>query len=225
MKIIIGLGNPQIKYEFTRHNAGFFMLDKIQEKFNFPAFEFNKKFNSEISLASSPFGRGCRVLATGEGAGVEDNKILLIKPQTFMNLSGVSVKAILDFYKLSPGDIIVIHDDIDIPLGKYKIAVDSSSAGHNGVQNIIDQLGTQKFRRIRIGIGKTPEEKEACQISAHPPRARLDSTIKSKRVDERSSSRVEADSYVLEKFTSAELKTIKKISEDILEEIRKFLIL
>ncbi|KKP80224.1 MAG: hypothetical protein A2271_02860 [Candidatus Moranbacteria bacterium RIFOXYA12_FULL_35_19] len=199
MKIIIGLGNPEKKYELTRHNAGFFMADKIQEKFNFPAFEFNKKFNSEVSLSSSPFGRGCRVLATGEGAGEENEKILLVKPQTYMNLSGTAVKLILDFYKLTPEDILIIHDDIDIPLGKYKIAVDSSSAGHNGVQNIIDQLGTQKFSRIRIGIGKALEEKEVCQISMH--------------------------SYVLEKFTSTELKTIKKISEDILEEIRKFLIL
>ena len=197
MKILIGLGNPEIKYDNTRHNAGFMLLDKIQKVWEFPDFEFNKKFNSQISLASSPFGRGCRVLATGEGDGVEDNKILLIKPRTFMNLSGVSVKAILDFYKLTPDDIIVIHDDIDIPLGKYKIATDSSSAGHNGVQNIIDNLGTQKFRRIRVGIGKTPEEKESCPISGHD--------------------------FVLGKFSYTEIETIEKISEDILEEIDKLL--
>lgn len=184
MKIIIGLGNPQIKYNDTRHNAGFIFLDKLQSQWEFPDFEFNKKFNAEISEGNYKLK-------------AKSYKLFLVKPQTYMNLSGVAVKAILDFYKLSPNDILVIHDDIDIPLGKYKIAVDSSSAGHNGIQNIIDQLGTQKFRRIRVGIGKTPEEKEACQLSMH--------------------------SYVLEKFTSAELETLKKISGDILEEIKKLL--
>lgn len=180
MKIIIGLGNPQIKYELTRHNAGFMMLDKLQATLELPDFEFNKKFNAEISKNN-----------------LEEKEILLAKPQTYMNLSGVSVKAILDFYKLSPDDIIVIHDDIDIPLGKYKIATDSSSAGHNGVQNIIDQLGTQKFRRIRIGIGQEKEGALVCRLGVHD--------------------------FVLEKFTPQELETTKKISEDILDELKKLL--
>lgn len=176
MKIIIGLGNPEKKYDLTRHNVGFMFLDELQKKWKFPEFEFSKKFNA---LAS------------------KEKETLLVKPQTFMNLSGTSVRAILDFYKLTPENIIVIHDDIDIELGKYKIATDSSSAGHNGVQNIIDQLGTKEFRRIRVGISKTHEEKESCPISAHD--------------------------YVLGKFTPEELKVLKKTSENVLGEIDKFL--
>lgn len=180
MILIIGLGNPEKKYELTRHNAGFMFLDKLQKEWDFPNFEFNKKFNAEISKNNST-----------------EKEVLFIKPQTYMNLSGESVKAILDFYKLSPDDIIVIHDDIDIPLGKYKIATDSSSAGHNGVQNIIDQLGTQKFRRIRIGVGQQKEGALVCRLDAHD--------------------------FVLEKFKDEELEAIKKISEDILEEIENIL--
>lgn len=140
MKLIIGLGNPGEKYKNTRHNVGFEFLDKLKQELDFPEFEFNKKFNAEISK---------------DIYEIQDTKyeILLIKPQTFMNLSGVAVKSILDFYKLSPDDILVIHDDKDIALGEYRLATDSSSAGHNGVQNIIDNLGTQNFKRIRIGVG------------------------------------------------------------------------
>jgi len=180
MILLIGLGNPEKKYELTRHNAGFMLLEKIQKNWEFPDFEFNKKFNAEISKNN-----------------LEEKEIILAKPQTYMNLSGTAVKAILDFYKLTPDDIIVIHDDIDIPLGKYKIATDSSSAGHNGVQNIIDQLGTQKFRRIRVGVGQEKEGALVCRLGVHD--------------------------FVLEKFTPEELETTKKISEDILEEIKKLL--
>ncbi|HOW60692.1 MAG TPA: aminoacyl-tRNA hydrolase [Candidatus Moranbacteria bacterium] len=132
MKIIIGLGNHGKKYLGTRHNIGFEFLDNFKEELAFPEFEFNKKFNAEISAKE---------------------KVILVKPQTFMNLSGEALRKILDFYKLSADDILVIHDDKDIALGEYRLAEDSSSAGHNGVQNIIDNLGTQKFKRIRIGIG------------------------------------------------------------------------
>jgi PTH1 family peptidyl-tRNA hydrolase len=104
----------------------------LKTDLNFPEFEFNKKFNADIST---------------------NKEITLVKPQTFMNLSGEAVQSIMSFYKLSPDDILVIHDDKDIVLGEYRLATDSSSAGHNGVQNIIDKLGTQKFKRIRIGVG------------------------------------------------------------------------
>jgi PTH1 family peptidyl-tRNA hydrolase len=132
MKIIIGLGNPGEKYTNTRHNVGFAILEEFKNRENFPTFEFNKKFNAEISTRE---------------------EIALIKPQTFMNLSGEAVRDFLAFYKLSPTDILIIHDDKDISLGEYRLAADSSSAGHNGVQNIIENLGTQKFKRIRIGVG------------------------------------------------------------------------
>lgn len=133
MKIIIGLGNPGEKYAGTRHNVGFEMIEAFGKKYDFPIFTLEKKFNAEIS---------------------KEKETILVKPQTFMNTSGEAVRSILDFYKLTPEDIVVIHDDLDIDLGEFKIATDSRSAGHNGVQNIIEKLGTQKFTRIRIGIGK-----------------------------------------------------------------------
>ena len=121
MKLIIGLGNPGTKYEKTRHNIGFMVLDVLIK---------NEQFDSK--------------------------KVKLIKPQTFMNNSGQEVKKITDYYKIKPEDIIVIHDDIDLPLGEIKIQQNRSSAGHKGVQSIIDSLGTKDFTRMRIGI--RPEE-------------------------------------------------------------------
>jgi len=180
MKIIIGLGNPGEQYQNTRHNIGFQIVDKIQQEFSFPDFEPNKKFQAAISK--------------GE---IDSREVLLVKPQTFMNLSGESVRAILDFYKLSATDIVVIHDELDLALGRYKIATDSSSAGHNGVQNIIDQLGTQKFSRIRIGVGEEREGAPVCRLGAHD--------------------------FVLGKFSDEEQEKIEKLSADILQEIQKLL--
>lgn len=117
MKLIVGLGNPGTKYEKTRHNFGFMVIDFLIE---------NKQLDSQ--------------------------KIKLIKPQTFMNNSGQEVKKIADYYKIIIEDIIVIHDDIDLPLGEIKVQTGRGSAGHKGVQSIIDALGTNDFTRIRIGI-------------------------------------------------------------------------
>jgi PTH1 family peptidyl-tRNA hydrolase len=136
MLLIIGLGNPGEKYVGTRHNVGFDFLDKLKTEKDFPDFAFNQKFNSEIS---------------------SQKETVLVKPQTFMNLSGEAVHSLLHFYKLTPDNILVVHDDKDIALGEYRLATDSSSAGHNGVQDIIDKLGTQKFKRIRVGVGTQTE--------------------------------------------------------------------
>jgi len=114
-----------------------------------------------------------------------------------MNLSGTAVRSLLDFFKLTPDDIIVIQDDLDLALGTYKIATDSRSAGHNGVQNLIDQLGTQKFTRLRIGIGETTTDEPLCRLGAHD--------------------------FVLDKFSETETEKLKKISDDILNEIKKLL--
>lgn len=183
MKLIIGLGNPGKKYELTRHNVGFMAVDKLQKEWKFPDFELNKKFNAEISEGNCPV-----IPSEAEGS----KKIFLVKPQTFMNLSGNSVKTLMDFYKITPEDIIVIHDDLDIEIGKYKIATDSSSAGHQGVQNIIDNLGTQKFKRIRIGI--EGEEKRKNRV-------------------------MPSDDFVLQKFTEEEIKEVNKTFADILNNI------
>ena len=135
MKLIIGLGNPGKQYENTRHNIGFIIMEKLKEIWNFSDFQPNNKFNALISEGKK-----------------DGTRVILAMPQTFMNLSGQSVRAIMDFYKLSTDDIIVIHDDLDITFGSYKISFDSSAAGHNGVINIIEQIGSQKFKRLRVGI-------------------------------------------------------------------------
>lgn len=135
MKAIVGLGNIGSEYENTRHNVGFMALDRIARTHGFEPFTLQAKFEAEISSG----------LLAGE-------KVILIKPQTFMNNSGRAVQKVLGFYKLSPADLLVIHDDLDIPLGEYKIAFGRSSAGHKGVQSIIDFLSSKDFHRIRVGI-------------------------------------------------------------------------
>ena len=183
MKIIFGLGNPGKEYENTRHNVGFEIIEKIRSDWGFSEWEFNKKFNAEIST-------GDYKLKT------TNQKLLLIKPQAFMNLSGTAVKNILTFYKLTPDDIIVIHDDLDIAVGKYKISKNVSSAGHNGIDSIIEKIGTQDFTRVRIGV-----EMESG----------------------RSARQIPGEDFVLQKFSEDESEKIKKISNDILNEITKLL--
>lgn len=136
MKLIIGLGNPGGNYANTRHNIGFMALDAIASALKTTDYKLQNSFNAEMSEG----------LLNGE-------KVILAKPQTFMNESGSAAKAIIDYYKIPIEHITVIHDDLDIRLGEYKIAQDRSSAGHKGVQSIIDTLGTKDFKRIRIGIG------------------------------------------------------------------------
>jgi len=136
MRVIVGLGNPGTKYEKTRHNVGFMALDFLAEKLNAPNFKMNKKFNAKIS--ETKLGR---------------EKIILAKPQTFMNDSGEAVLKILSFYKVKPEGLTVIHDDLDIDAG-IKKSFDRGSAGHNGVTSIISFLKTQAFYRLRIGIGR-----------------------------------------------------------------------
>jgi len=151
-QVIIGLGNPGEKYSKTRHNVGFIILDKIQKSFESSNFKFENKFNAEISEK--------KLKPTSKKNFLEkmfysnNNKIFLLKPQSFMNKSGEVIKKFMDFYKLSSENIIVIHDDLDLTIGNYKISENSGAGGHNGIQNIVDNIGTQKFKRIRIGIEK-----------------------------------------------------------------------
>lgn len=182
MKIIVGLGNPGEKFKNTRHNAGFMAVDALAASLGL-AWEKSEKHKAEVA-----------------GAGATNLRI--IKPQTFMNDSGRPVLSFMTFYKLLPkfaglrkkdsdlsGMLTVIHDDIDIDLGKYKISIDSRSAGHNGVQSIIDSLKTKNFKRIRIGV-KT----EALKT-------------------------IPADKFVLQRFGDEELKIIKKIIEEVIGKI------
>jgi len=140
MFLIAGLGNPEKKYEETRHNAGFAVVEKIGKENGFPDFIFSKKMAAEVS----------------EGK-IKDKKVLLIRPMTFMNLSGRAVSKIARFHKISPESTIVVHDDIDIPLGQIKVAKSRGSGGHKGVNSIIKEIGSKGFIRIRVGI--CPEEK------------------------------------------------------------------
>lgn len=141
MFLIVGLGNPGDKYENTRHNAGFLVIDGLAKEHSFPEFKLLKKLNALIS----------------EG-NIQGRKIILAKPQTFMNNSGLAVKKIKTKYKISPEDIIIINDDLDLPFGKIKIARNQGAAGHKGVLSVIDALKTKDFFRLRIGIENEKEK-------------------------------------------------------------------
>lgn len=137
MKLIVGLGNPGKQYERTRHNAGFMAIDLVAQRCN--AVFSQKKFNAELASFDK-----------------KGEKIILMKPQTFMNLSGEAVLACVNFYKINPEDILVLHDDLDLPVGKIRIRESGSAGGQKGMKNIIDLLHTQNIARIRIGIDKNP---------------------------------------------------------------------
>jgi len=139
VKLIVGLGNPGIEYQFTPHNLGFLAIDRIAG-----------------NLGVDVRNRQCRALTAR--AVIADQTVLLAKPETFMNLSGASVRELLREYEAAPeSDLIVIQDELDFPLGTLRIHTRRSSAGHNGIESIIGALGTQDFLRIRIGVA--PERK------------------------------------------------------------------
>ncbi|MDO8505122.1 MAG: aminoacyl-tRNA hydrolase [bacterium] len=138
MKLIIGLGNPGEEYEKTRHNVGFMAIDKIGTDLEFSKWKKEKKLEAEVSRGHI-------------ASCCED--VILAKPQTFMNNSGRAVKLLTTHYRLHTTDLLIMHDDLDLELGTIKLSYGSGSAGQNGVQSIIDTLGTKDFWRLRIGIG------------------------------------------------------------------------
>uniref|UniRef100_A0A7C4R1Z3 Peptidyl-tRNA hydrolase n=1 Tax=candidate division CPR3 bacterium TaxID=2268181 RepID=A0A7C4R1Z3_UNCC3 len=163
MKIIIGLGNPGKKYEITRHNVGFLALDRIIKIINNQSSTPNQHPILNIQLIQD-FKLEKKLDAEIAKLKIDTEDIILVKPQTFMNLSGKSVKKIVGFYKIRPiEDLVVIHDDIDLDFGKVRIKNKGSSAGHNGVQSIIDELGTESFIRVRIGVGRPQNDKIAIE--------------------------------------------------------------
>ena len=135
MKLIVGLGNIGPKYTFTRHNAGFMLADSI-------ALNENLTFRENSRL---------KCLMTNLRDGIND--FLIIKPMTFMNLSGEAVRAVMDYYKIAIEDILIVYDDISLDLGKIRFRPNGSDGGHNGIKSIIQHLGTQDFARLKIGIG------------------------------------------------------------------------
>jgi PTH1 family peptidyl-tRNA hydrolase len=174
MKLIAGLGNPEEKYKNTRHNLGFLIVDEFAKRKDFPCFEFSKKFNALISEND-----------------IDGKRVVLTKPQTYMNNSGQSLKSLTVFYKIRNEDVIVVHDDIDLLFGEIKVSEGRGSAGHKGVESIIKELGTKDFKRIRAGIlpkeGKTKETED----------------------------------FVLESFTKEEKDTIKEIAQKAVKAIEK----
>ncbi len=171
MKLIIGLGNPGKKYEHTRHNAGFLAID------------YYLKDIETISCSSQFQGQICEVHFAAQNSHGGPIKTFFVKPQTYMNKSGDAVAEIVKFYKADPeNDLLVIHDEIDLKFGFWKPAFDSRPAGHNGVKSIIQQLGTQKFNRIRIGVESR--------------KSRLESPT---------------DEYVLKPFSADELSALQQI--------------
>lgn len=169
MKIIIGLGNPGKKFQKARHNVGWRVVDEFSKKNNFPALKLSKKFSAEISE---------EVLT--------DEKIILAKPQTFMNESGKAARLLTKNYKLKTENLLVVHDDIDLPLGKIKITKNRGSAGHKGVESIIKGLKSKNFIRLRIGI--KPQKTENREQRA--------------------------EKFVLESFKKEEEKTIKETIDE-----------
>lgn len=181
MKIIVGLGNPGEEYKNTRHNIGFMAVDFLREQLgkdgDFSDFKFDKKANAEIS-------RGL----------VGEEKVLLVKPQTFMNSSGQTAQQLVSFYKLnSKRDLLMIYDDLDLPLGEMR-ASGTSAGGHKGMQSIFDALNTEDIKRIRVGIqGK--------------PRAEIEDTAY----------------YVLQNFGEEEIKKLSKTLASIISPLKDFL--
>ena len=135
--IVVGLGNPGAEYLHTRHNAGFLAIDYICNKYNA---RVNKSAHKAL---------------VGE-ATIGGKRVLLVKPQTYMNLSGESIKSALDFYKIKPENLIVIYDDISLDVGRLRVRRDGSAGGHNGIKSIIANIGTQIFPRIKVGVGQKP---------------------------------------------------------------------
>lgn len=152
IRLIVGLGNPGPEYEQTRHNAGFWLVD---------------------NLARTPLTREARYNALAAKTTIAGNEVWLLEPQTFMNRSGQSVGALSRFYKIAPDDILVVHDELDLPPGAAKIKKGGSSGGHNGLKDITAALGTQDYWRLRIGIGH-PRNQNSQQAVAdyvlHRPR-------------------------------------------------------
>lgn len=139
MKLITTLGNPGLQYRKTRHNMGFMVADALSQRYSFE-FKMESKFNAEIAKTI-----------------IEYNSVIICKPQTYMNLSGQAVRSIMNYYKLSNEDLFVIYDDISLELGKIRFRAKGSDGGHNGIKSIIMETKSDKFDRLKVGIGPQPK--------------------------------------------------------------------
>ena len=190
MILIIGLGNPGLKFKNTRHNLGFRIVEEFAKKNNFPDFKFSR-------LRPPGFGgQAKKINSLISETNIDNQKIILAKPQTFMNESGQAVKLFTRTYKLEANNLIIVHDDIDLDLGKIKIVKNRGPAGHKGVQSIINALGTKDFIRVRIGI---------------------------KPINNKQKTINKIENFVLKKFNKEEEKNLKGIIEKAVKAIEFFL--
>jgi PTH1 family peptidyl-tRNA hydrolase len=190
MILIIGLGNPGLKFKNTRHNLGFRIVEEFAKKNNFPDFKFSR-------LRPPGFGgQAKKINSLISETNIDNQKIILAKPQTFMNESGQAVKLFTRTYKLEANNLIIVHDDIDLDLGKIKIVKNRGPAGHKGVQSIINALGTKDFIRVRIGI---------------------------KPINNKQKTINKIENFVLKKFNKEEEKNLKGIIEKAVTAIEFFL--
>ena len=186
MILIVGLGNPGEKFKKTRHNLGRLVVNTWQLIAGFSGFRFEKKSNALISK------------------GVLDKKqIILALPETFMNNSGKSVKMLTKSYKLKPNNLIIVHDDIDLPIGKIRISKNRGSAGHKGVESIIKELGTKNFTRVRIGI--CPQDFKPKDVDKTSTRAKLGAGLVLHR------NKISGAGFVLQRFNKEEEKVVQEI--------------
>ncbi|HHY76060.1 MAG TPA: aminoacyl-tRNA hydrolase [Firmicutes bacterium] len=151
MKCIVGLGNPGKKYRNTRHNVGYMVLDEIAGRFRLT---WTEGGFSERALLRLPIDGG--------------EELLLVRPLTYMNSSGIAVAEVMGDYKIEPSGVLVVHDDLDLPLGKVRFRRKGSSGGHRGIESIIEETGTSDFPRLKIGIGRPPDGVEAAEYVLSP---------------------------------------------------------
>jgi PTH1 family peptidyl-tRNA hydrolase len=149
LRVIVGLGNPGSKYTETRHNAGFWFIDEVARKYG-ATFRPDKKFHGEVAKIS-----------------LEGKEIWLLKPDTFMNRSGLAVQGLLSFYRITAEQLLVAHDEIDLPPGTAKLKTGGGHGGHNGLRDIIGQLGTKDFHRLRIGVGHPGSKDQVVDYVLH----------------------------------------------------------
>ena len=153
IRLIVGLGNPGREYDFTRHNAGFWWVDALAQQYSW-SFRAENKFYGLVAR-----GR------------LDGHELFLLKPQTFMNVSGRAVGALAQFYQIEPGQILVVHDELDLPPGGIKLKFGGGHGGHNGLKDIFSHLGTREFWRLRIGIGHPGERAAVVNYVLNAPRA------------------------------------------------------
>ena len=191
MKLIVGLGNPGIEYQFTPHNLGFLSIDRIAD-----------------DCGAEVRNRQCRALTAR--AVIEEQQVLLAKPETYMNLSGLSVRELVAKHGLDPAnDLILIYDELDLPLGTIRIRQRGSSAGHNGMESVIGALGTQEFLRIRLGIGPDRKISDSVKYVLTPFRKR-----ELKKVDEVLDNAAEAVKVILREGPAAAMNRFNRKAED-----------